>query len=153
MALARNTHLRIDFVVREVCPDGSVPDDELKFIRFGDEMAITNAKDFFDRCGHAMALMFRVGSSVLSFSLRPSNRIAAIKLVRELTGVGLKEAKDLVEADLGTPFLIVDEPMVIRRLVERFRNEVGCTVEARPYRESDSRGVLPLVRYRTEEPR
>jgi large subunit ribosomal protein L7/L12 len=34
-------------------------------------------------------------------ALRNDNRIAVIKLVRELTGIGLKEAKDLVERAYG----------------------------------------------------
>ncbi len=35
--------------------------------------------------------------------IRAGNKIAAIKLVREMTGLGLKEAKDLVESRWPAP--------------------------------------------------
>lgn len=104
----RNTKVRIDFVVREVCYDRSVPEDDLKYIRFGDEVGYSSVRDFFERCGHAMGLMFTgTGAQTLVFDSIGQNKINVIKVVRELTCWGLKEAKDMVEAPIGTPFMVV----------------------------------------------
>lgn len=145
----RNTRIRIDFVVREVCDDGSVPEDELRFIRFGDDVPASYVKDFFDRTGNAMSLMFRpVGAHVVRFVNVGPNKINTIKVVRELTGLGLKEAKDLVEAPSGTPILIVKEAIELPMVLRRFQ-ECGCNVESRPYHRDDhdkrAAGLPPLV--------
>jgi hypothetical protein len=147
MAKERNTRVRIDFIVREVCDDGSVPDDDLKFIKFGDEVSHGLVKDFFDRSGHAMGLMFRsCGDQVLSFVDVGANKIAAIKVVRELTNLGLKEAKDLVESAPGTPFLIVENHDDVRFALKAFEH-TGAKVNVSAHHDSGVARVLPLARY------
>jgi len=147
MSTDRKTHLRIDFVVREVCDDGSVAEDDLKFVRFGDDIDALSVRDFFERCGHAMGLMFRGdGARTLAFVNTGMNKINVIKAVRELTHHGLKDAKDLVEAPLGTPILIVESEHDLKYAL-KVLTDAGAKVEARPYRESDSLGSLPLARY------
>jgi len=58
-----------------------------------------------------------------------SNKISAIKIVRELTSLGLKEAKDLVESAPKTVLSAVS-----RQIAEAARQkfiEIGATVELR----------------------
>ena len=55
-----------------------------------------------------------------------ANKIQAIKAVRELTGLGLKEAKDLVEGDTRGVGLNLKAD-VAQRFRERL-TEAGCTV-------------------------
>jgi hypothetical protein len=127
----RNTQIRIDVVVREICSDGSVPDDDLRFVRFGEEVRPSGVGDFFQRSGHAMSLIFRntFGVNAVSFVQVGPNKINMIKILRELGGYGLKEAKDLVEAPLGTTVLLVernDLDYVMHKL-----QEGGSRVESR----------------------
>ena len=59
-----------------------------------------------------------------------ANKISAIKVVRELTALGLKEAKDLVES---TPKVVLSG--VSKQAVEAARLkfiEIGASVEVRP---------------------
>lgn len=58
------------------------------------------------------------------------NKISAIKVVREITGVGLKEAKDLVEA---CPVVIKQNisPNDAAEFAKRLQ-EAGCIVDVRP---------------------
>ena len=95
----RNTHFRIDFVVREVSTDGSIPDNELRFVQLGDEMHRADLFDYFNRVRDAVQMLFpRLGPVVVLFDSVGANKIQVIKAIREITGLGLKEAKDLVEA-------------------------------------------------------
>jgi hypothetical protein len=55
----RKTHLRIDFVVQEVADDETTSDNDLRYIKFGDDIAIPHVRDFFDRCGLAMQTRFQ----------------------------------------------------------------------------------------------
>lgn len=144
----RNTHLRIDFVIREVCDDGTVGEDDLRFIRFGDDVPTHQAKDFFDRCGHAVGLMFKPdGPYFIAFAGPPPNKINTIKVVRELTWLGLKEAKDIVEAPSGTQFLSVKNYDDLRHVV-RLLEETGAKVEVRSNFTSPNRTGMPqLVEY------
>lgn len=105
-----NTQVRVDFVVREVCDDGSVPEDELRFVRFGEAVHPTKVKDFFERVGHAIGIMFpTTGPQAITLLDYGPNKINVIKVVRELGGYGLKEAKDLVEAIPGTPIVLAND--------------------------------------------
>ncbi len=147
MPQARNTRIQIDFVVREVCDDGTVPEEDLKYVRFGDEVAHSMVKDFFDRSGEAMGLMFKsTGSHVIAFTSTGPNKISVIKVVRELTGYGLKEAKDVVEAPMGTAVIIVscadDEREICTRL-----NLAGASVSTRRLLATDEgpRGTIPAL--------
>lgn len=132
-----HTRLRIDFVVREVCPDGTVHEDDLRFIKFGDEVEKVHVRDFFDRVAHAMGLMFQPeGGHVVFFESVGPNKIDTIKLVRELTQCGLKEAKGLVEAPPGIPFLITKTHTDLKEIIHRFE-ERGAKVGARTLRTED----------------
>lgn len=127
---APKTRLRIDFVVREVSDDPEADVDSLRFIRFGDFVETHQARDFFDRCGYAMAMMFKPGAQSLSFVNVGPNKIMVIKIIREVTSLGLKEAKDYVEAPLGTPFVVVLNHVDANDIVRRFK-AAGCDVEVR----------------------
>lgn len=142
------THLRIDFVVREVCDDGSISADDLRFIRFGDDVPVHQAKDFFDRCGHAVGLMFKPeGPHFIALASPPPNKINTIKVVRELTNHGLKDAKDIVEAPSGTQFLSVRNYEDLRYAV-RLLEESGAQVEIKPGLTTLNRpGFPPVVEY------
>ena len=65
--------------------------------------------------------------SVVIKSSDPSKKIAAIKVVREITGLGLKDAKDMVEGTNVTvkENVAVDEAKKIKEQLEA----VGCQVE------------------------
>jgi len=105
------THLRIDFQVREVCDDGSVEPEALRYVTFGDNVETSSKiKDFFERCGIATDMMFteKLVSRSIRLTKAPVNKIGAIKAVRQLTGLGLKESKDLVEAQNGAPLVLFD---------------------------------------------
>lgn len=134
------TSVRIDFVVREVCHDGSVPEDELRFVRFGEEVSTSGVPDFFQRVGQAMSLMFRhdFGTQALTLVHGGPNKINLIKVVRELGQYGLKDAKDLVEAPMGTVFLIVD-PNDLDYCIKQL-NATGAKVEARTARPDEHNG-------------
>jgi hypothetical protein len=90
--------LRIDFQVREILPDGQDPSDA-RYVTFGDEVDFGAVKEFFERCGIAADLMFhgRQTAKVIQLKVRTNRKIDVIKSVRALTGLGLKEAKDVVE--------------------------------------------------------
>jgi hypothetical protein len=135
---APKTHLRIDFIVREVSDDGLTPDDDLRYVKFGDEVPIAHVRDFFERCGNAMGTMFRsTGGSVLEFVNTGANKIAVIKVVRELGGYGLKEAKDLVEAPMGTAIVVCKDSYSLENAIMMLNN-AGAKVQGRMARESDN---------------
>lgn len=135
LPLPSNTHLRIDFIVREVCTDGSVPDDDLRYIKFGDDVQKSHAKDFIDRCGLAVGLMFKPeGPYVISLAAPPPNKINTIKVVRSLVPTyGLKDAKDVVEAPPGTGFLVVRSYDDLRFVV-KVLEESGAAVRTDAFR-------------------
>ncbi|MFA5446856.1 MAG: 50S ribosomal protein L7/L12 [Sphaerochaeta sp.] len=60
----------------------------------------------------------------------PSKKIAAIKEVRVITGLGLKEAKDLVEA--GDAVLKESVSKADADALKAKLEEIGCTVEVKP---------------------
>ena len=68
--------------------------------------------------------------NVILVAADPSKKIAAIKEVRALTGLGLKEAKDLVEAGNATLKESVnkDEAEALKAKLE----DIGATVEVVP---------------------
>lgn len=145
------THLRIDFIIREICPDGSVPEEDLRYIKFGDEVQKSHAKDFFDRCGHAIGLMFKPeGPYVVSFASPPTNKINTIKCVRMLVPIyGLKDAKDVVEAPPGTGFLLVKSYDDLR-FVLRILEESGANVRVdafRPEHVAPRTGIPAMAEY------
>jgi len=132
------THLRIDFIVREVSDDGQTPEDDLRYVRFGDDVPIAHVRDFFDRCGSAMGTMFRsTGGSILEFVNTGANKIAGIKVVREITGYGLKEAKDVVEAAPGTAIVKCQDPYSLD-FAAMMLNNAGAKVQARSARPEDT---------------
>jgi large subunit ribosomal protein L7/L12 len=60
----------------------------------------------------------------------PTKKIAAIKEVRVITGLGLKEAKDLVEA--GDAVLKESVSKADADALKAKLEEIGCTVEVKP---------------------
>jgi len=126
----RRTHLRIDFIVQEVSDDGLTPDDDLRYIKFGDDVPIPHVRDFFDRCGNAMSTMFRQGDAVVCLVSSGPNKIQLIKVVRELTGYGLKEAKDVVEAPSGTAVCITKDSYSLQHVL-RAIGDTGGKAEVR----------------------
>jgi hypothetical protein len=135
----RKTHLRIDFMVQEVADDETVSPDDLRHCRFGDDVALSDVRDFFDRCGHAMGLMFRaLGPSTIVLTSPGPNKINAIKALRALGNYGLKEAKDFIESAPGTPILVVPHPDDINEAVKQL-SMAGCSVQVRTMSPRDSR--------------
>lgn len=150
----RNTHFRVDFVVREVCTDGSVPEEELRFVQLGDEMHRADLFDYFNRVRDAVQMLFpRLGPIVLVFDSTGGNKIQVIKVVREVTGLGLKEAKDVVEAPLGTAVMSFDDPHQAERAAKKLE-AAGAKPAMRGLRASDKedRPVnVPLHHVKREE--
>ena len=140
----RKTHLRIDFVVREVADEEGIPEDDLRYVRFGDDVPIPFVRDFFDRCGNAMATLFKQGAAVLCLVAPGPNKIAAIKVIRELGGYGLKEAKDIIEGPMGTAIVICNDHYSSDAAVKSLR-DTGCQVEVRTLRHADTEPRLPLA--------
>jgi len=133
----RNVHYRVDFVVREVCLDGSVADEELRYVQLGDDMHRGDVFDYFNRVRDAVMVLFpAVGPVVLCLDDAGQNKIALIKAVREVTRLGLKASKDLVEAPLGTALLAFDDPHRAAEAARRLEKE-GAKVALRAERPSD----------------
>ena len=126
------TRIRIDFQVRETCSDGSVPETELRYVTFGDDMPTGRIRDFFERCGIATDMMFggKRSAHVIRFDRPCNNKILAIKLVREMTGIGLKEAKDVVEQPVGADLMVFenleDADRAMAHIVGAGVTEVKC---------------------------
>ncbi len=134
-APTNNPFLRIRFVVEEI-GEGGVPTE--RHISFGDEVPHHQARDFFERCGLTVDQLFcRTIGGLRAIVLDgvPQNKIQCIKVVRELTGVGLKEAKDLVESTVaGVPrghIMACKHPMDVVTVTKRF-NDQGISVRAVP---------------------
>jgi len=109
---ARNTRIRIDFVVREVCDDGSVPEDELRFVRFGDDVDRSDVAGFFDRTRLALAFLFPPeGDLIVAWLKEVPHKIALCKELRVLSCCSLKDAKDAIERPLGSDSIVVPEAM------------------------------------------
>lgn len=141
----RNVRVRVDFVVREICDDGSVPEDELRFIRMGDDVAPTHVSDFFTRVGNAINLIFPpIGDQQVYFADRGPNKINLIKLLRDLGSYGLNDARQLVDAPLGTPILIIRDSSDVSFVCQEF-DAVGAKVCVTPYvrRKQPNLGHLP----------
>jgi len=156
----RNVHYRVDFVVREVCSDGSVAEEELRYVQLGDDMHRGDVFDYFNRVRDAVMVLFpSVGPVVLCLDDAGQNKIALIKAVRAATRLGLKASKDLVEAPLGTALLAFDDPhwaADVARLLEREGAKVAMRAERpsdeleRPRNSNGERSVL--CRVKREEP-
>ena len=150
-APSKPSHLRIDFVIRELSPDGSVPEDDLRFVRFGEEVALDAAKDFFQRVAEAVGLLFpAAGAYVARFVDVGPHKIEVIKALRVLGGYGLKEAKDLVEAPPGTPILLLESSTHAAPVRADLR-AAGATIEVRPVTAPPSTS-LPLFTYKGSAP-
>lgn len=131
--MIRNTRYQVDFVLREVCTDGSIAEDDLRFIRFGELVTAHGLQDFFRRSGHAMGTMFQpTGQLALSLSFAGHDKIKVIKLIRALTNLGLRDAKDLMEARLGTTIMAFNDMDTANAALEKFK-ECGATAELRTY--------------------
>lgn len=115
--------LRIDFQMREAGTD--------RAISFGDDVDPMDVKGFLDRVGLGIVTLF-VGSPCKAVRMvrHPANKIAAIKALREMTGVGLKEAKDVVESPVGAYACRFRDGEWARQSFERFSSlvETGCFV-------------------------
>lgn len=83
--------LHVEFSVRE-------PDTQ-RFVTFTGDISLTELREWFVRAGLGVEQLFgsRGGPRAIRLLGAPTNKIQCIKLVRELTHIGLKEAKDLVE--------------------------------------------------------
>lgn len=68
--------------------------------------------------------------NVILVAADPAKKIAAIKEVRVITGLGLKEAKDLVEA--GNQVLKEGVNKADADALKAKLEEIGCTVEVKP---------------------
>lgn len=150
----RNTHFRVDFVVREVCTDGSLPEEELRFVQLGDDMHRGDLFDYFNRVRDAVQALFpQTGPVVLLFDHAGSNKIQLIKAIREVTGLGLKEGKDMVECPLGTAVMSFDDPRHAEKIAKKLE-EAGAKVAMRRLRPDDERDRppgVPLHRVKREE--
>jgi uncharacterized protein (TIGR02996 family) len=76
-----------------------------------------------------------------------ANKIGAIKVVREITGLGLKGAKDLVDAACsGTPKILKAELDLIsaQDLASRFETKL-VRIEPGPFREGPPSSVQPIA--------
>ena len=119
------THLRIDFTVREVL--GGEDQSSARYVTFGDDVNPAGIKDFFERCGISVDLLFQGVRKVKAVRFTsPCQRkiermIDAIKVVRAFTGLGLKEAKDLVELPVGRPMIVCVDGNEADRLVAMFK--------------------------------
>jgi len=147
----RKTHLRIDFVIQEVADDDT-PASELRHISFGDDVPIVHVRDFFQRCMDAMGLLFKTGNCVVCLVDAGPNKIGLIKVIRELTGHGLKDAKDFVEGPTGTALFTTRDHYSLQHAIQQI-NATGAKVEVRSYiPEGDRYGhggikLPPLMEY------
>lgn len=126
-----SSRLRIKFQVQELLGPGEDP-EQARYVTFGDDVELGRIKDFFERCGIATDLMFNGirQAKVVGFTVTPNNKIEAIRHVRTLCQIGLKEAKDVVEKPLGHPAILCEDGRDADRVVERLF-KAGFSVEAR----------------------
>lgn len=97
--------IKIEFQV--TCPTTN------RFVTFGEHVHPNDIREWFIKAAMGVETLFATGSMtcILMLDNQPIlNKIGAIKLVREFTGVGLKEAKDLIECttpDIIPGFLMI----------------------------------------------
>ena len=115
------TCLRIDFQVREILPDGRDA-SEARYVTFGDQVNFGAIKEFFERCGIATDMMFQGGNSavIMKRACQSINKIPMIKALREITGVGLKCAKDLIEQPIGCPIVAFKDSKDAENMMQVF---------------------------------
>lgn len=125
--------LRIDFQVREVADDGMTLLDpaDSRYVTLGDFIKATDIRDFFDRCGLAIDNLYhhRVSGVVLVMRDKPVNKIASIKLLRDLTRCTLKDAKDLIEGAPGTQLVAFRDGRAATNAAADFYSTGGMHVE------------------------
>lgn len=128
--------LRIDFQVREVLDDGSPGD--ARYVTMGDDVDPAKVKDFFERTGLSVQALFGTHQVVTGIVLRqrPRDIIGTIKLVRVLTGCGLKEAKDRVESPYGTVLVFAKGSDDTEHLRRAFRDHGISETESIPVDEN-----------------
>jgi hypothetical protein len=148
--VVRRTTFRIDFLIREVCDDGSVPEEDLRHIKFGEDLRQSQMFDAFNRYRDAVGLMFpNQGPMVLAFASVGGNKIQVIKAMREITDLGLKEAKDLVEAPCGTAMMVFSDLTLAELAAKRFA-DAGAQVRLRSQEADDLNhrpgGLVPLCK-------
>lgn len=82
---------------------GSLPNPE-KLQKIADELSLVEARDLMSLL---RSKIFNAPAAQIRLPVVPPNRkIAAIKIVRDLTGLSLRESKDLVDrAPVDVPFV------------------------------------------------
>lgn len=100
-----------------------------RFVTFADDISVENVKDWFIRMALGVEHLFNMEGGARTATIKDisngyGGKIGAIKLVRELTGCGLREAKDLIENSLSsnTPTMVCNDGMTADRVVEGFRH-------------------------------
>lgn len=68
MTVTANTRFRIDVLLQEVCDDGSVPQDELRSVRFRDDVSVEAIYNFFNRARDAIVMLFRPGPTAVAIT-------------------------------------------------------------------------------------
>lgn len=142
MTVTANTRFRIDFLVQEVCDDGSVPQDELRSIRFGDDVSVDGIYGFFNRARDAVVMLFRPGPTAVAITDAGPNKIQVIKALRALTEWGLKEAKDMVEQGLGFDVVVSSNHDRIAKAKLQIE-EAGAKAVMRPPSDSTRPSSIP----------
>ena len=127
--MSASRRIRVDFTVREILESGD--EGEPRGIVFGDDVSVHAIKDFFQRCGLATDMLFRgtTQPQVIRFSSNPANKINAIKVLRQLAVLSLREAKDIVEQPVGTPLISFDNPADAETCLRAFTNNGVKEVE------------------------
>lgn len=142
MTVRPPSRLRIDFQVRElVDPDSGL---EPRYVTFGDEVDMGKIKDFFERCGLATDIMF-LGyktSKYIKQLVPTQQKINLIKLVREWTGLGLKDAKDVVELHAGLPMVLFKDGEEADKIVDLCRRMNMMDVVSEPITEETYKELL-----------
>lgn len=115
--MTESNKLHVQFVIGDPSTDC--------YVQFKDELDKADIGEWFARVSQGIQQVFNTFPYKLGLNIvNNPNKIASIKLVRELTGCGLKEAKDAVE---GMPphimVLSTNAPDVIRRFYD-----IGATV-------------------------
>lgn len=117
--------LRVQFSVQELDEEGR-PTDGGRFLTFSDDCVPAAVRELFDRAGRSITTIFGSGGAwlVRNTGIRWANKIQAIKLHRELTGMGLKESKDAIERVDGRLVVCPDEATA-RHVARRFDGLAG----------------------------
>lgn len=133
------TKIRIEFSV------GSERDG--RWITFGDNVELDDIEEWFAFTGQAISRMFNVGptrpwhvgysaSAIATAHAQQvagnayinvvPNKIAAIKVVREFSGCGLKTAKDAIEVVFGGTIALCESRTTAISLRDRLTSESGA---------------------------